>query len=273
MQQLSIKKHHPVEGYELGYHWPGFPTFTVHIYWLDGLLIDTAQYNCRHNVNHIFANKPLEQIALTHWHEDHIGNVASLYQKHHPRVWAHPFTANKIRHGFDIMLYEKYFFGKVRPHVFPIQNIPQFIQTPHYQLETIHTPGHSVDHHVFIEKQHGWLFSGDLFVSQKIKVFRKGENIWQQIHSIQRVLQEDFEQLFCAHNPQLKHGKQALSQKLQYFEDFTGSVLQWHQEGYNTVEIIQKMQLKEKTWINIMTAFDVSVRWMVGSVIKHLPTT
>ena len=271
MQHLKIKQFGPVKAFELGYHWPGLPTFTVYVYYLDELLIDTGQHNCRQTIVSLFKQLPLQKIVLTHWHEDHIGNVATLYNQFSPVIYADPLTAQKVSQGFDIMLYEKYFFGKIRPQNIPIENFPDCIHTNQFSLTPIFTPGHTEDHHVFLEKNEGWLFSGDLFVSQRIKVFRKGENIWQQIESLKRVLQEDFEKVFCAHNPQIQFGRKALERKLSYFESFTEHVCYWYNQGYKTAEIIQKMELKDKKVINLMTAYDVSVHWMVGSVIKHLP--
>ena len=273
MQHLKTKQYGPVKAFELGYHWPGLPTFTVHIYYIDGLLIDTGQYNCRHTVLSLFKQLPLQQIALTHWHEDHIGNVSTLYNHFHPTIFADPLTSEKVRQGFDIMLYEKYFFGKIRPQDIPIKSLPEEIKTSKYSFVPIYTPGHSDDHHVYLEPNEGWLFSGDLFVSQRIKVFRKGENIWQQIDSLKRVLALDFDKVFCAHNPQIEFGRKSLERKLDYFESFTEQVCFWYNQGYKTAEIIQKMALKDKKMINLMTGYDVSVHWMVGSVIKHLPVS
>jgi glyoxylase-like metal-dependent hydrolase (beta-lactamase superfamily II) len=130
MQHLKTKQYGPVKAFELGYHWPGLPTFTVHIYYIDGLLIDTGQYNCRHTVLSLFKQLPLQQIALTHWHEDHIGNVSTLYNHFHPTIFADPLTAEKVRQGFDIMLYEKYFFGKIRPQDIPIKTLQKRLKHP-----------------------------------------------------------------------------------------------------------------------------------------------
>jgi glyoxylase-like metal-dependent hydrolase (beta-lactamase superfamily II) len=72
---------------------------------------------------------------------------------------------------------------------------------------------------VFLEKKQGWLFSGDLYLGERIKFFRADERFAEQIASLIKVLTLDFDTLFCAHNPCLKSGKQKIKNKLQFLED------------------------------------------------------
>jgi glyoxylase-like metal-dependent hydrolase (beta-lactamase superfamily II) len=242
---------------------------TVCCFYIDALLIDTAQHNARKKVLKTFENKKIEQIALTHWHEDHIGNTADLYLQHQATVFAHPFTAQKLHSGFKVLPYEQFMFGKIKPYLIPTQPFPEKIITENFEFLPIYTPGHSEDHTVFLEPHQGWLFAGDLFVSTKIKYFRRGEDLGEQIESIKRVLQEDFDVIFCGHFPQFKNGKELFKKKLQYFEDFYGSVKYYHQQGYDSKAIMKAMKLKEIHWLKYATFFDVSVELMVQSVIDR----
>lgn len=65
MQTLRFSKHHDVEMYEFGYAPIGKPVMTVYCYFVDGLLIDTAQANAERKVQATFAKKDIHQIALT----------------------------------------------------------------------------------------------------------------------------------------------------------------------------------------------------------------
>lgn len=261
-----------VELHEFGWGLLKKPPITVYCFYVDGLLIDTAQAHCQQNVLAAMRNKRLQQIALTHWHEDHTGNVSALQKAYQPVIYAHPFTAEKVQKGFAILPYEHYFFGKIKPAQGKILPLPDKIETEHYELTPIFTPGHSVEHQVFLERKQGWLFAGDLFVGVKIKVFRKDENIHQQMTSIRRVLQEDFDVIFCGHNPQLQNGKAAFEAKLQYFEDFTGEVNQLHQQGFSPREIIKGIGRQESRWLKWFTCSDVSLQAMVESAIYDKPT-
>jgi glyoxylase-like metal-dependent hydrolase (beta-lactamase superfamily II) len=269
MLTLKKKIFEAVEVYKFGSSPIGKPAMTVCCFYIDALLIDTAQHNARKKVLKTFENKKIEQIALTHWHEDHIGNTADLYLQHQATVFAHPFTAQKLHSGFKVLPYEQFMFGKIKPYLIPTQPFPEKIITENFEFLPIYTPGHSEDHTVFLEPHQGWLFAGDLFVSTKIKYFRRGEDLGEQIESIKRVLQEDFDVIFCGHFPQFKNGKELFKKKLQYFEDFYGSVKYYHQQGYDSKAIMKAMKLKEIHWLKYATFFDVSVELMVQSVIDR----
>ncbi|MEW6547192.1 MAG: MBL fold metallo-hydrolase [Bacillota bacterium] len=44
--------------------------------------------------------------------------------------------------------------------------IPDRLYTGRYRFAVLHTPGHSDDHICLLEPDEGWLFSGDLFLSE-----------------------------------------------------------------------------------------------------------
>ena len=82
------------------------------------------------------------------------------------------------------------------------------IETDSFKFKPIHTPGHSKDHIVYLEEKDGWLFSGDLYLAGRIKYFRSDERLNDQITSLKKVLEFDFEVLFCTHKASinlLKH--------------------------------------------------------------------
>jgi len=269
MLTLKKKIFEQVEVYKFGYAPIAKPLMTVCCFYVDKLLIDTAQYNARKKVLKTFQDKKIDQIALTHWHEDHTGNAAGLYLQHKPTIFAHPFTAQKLHTGFSVLPYEQYMFGKIKPYAVPTKPFPEKITTDKFEFVPIHTPGHSEDHTIFLEPRKGWLFAGDLFVSKKIKYFRRGEDLGEQIESIKKILQYDFEVIFCGHFPQFKNGKQLFQQKLQYFEDFYGKVKHYYQKGLDSKAIMKAMHLKEVYWLKYATFCDVSVEMMVQSVIDR----
>ncbi|MFN8358099.1 MAG: MBL fold metallo-hydrolase [Spirosomataceae bacterium] len=261
-----------VEMHEFGGAPIGKPAMTVYSYYLDGLLIDTAQRHCEEAVKNTLTKRQIEQIALTHWHEDHSGNAQLLQQLTNAPIYAHELTKQKLRTGFPILPYEYYFFGKIRPVTGVILPMPESIETSRHRLVPIFTPGHSEDHYVFIERNKGWLFAGDLFVGVKIKVFRKSENIHQQIASIRQLLKEDFEVIFCGHSPQLSNGKALFQAKLNYFEELVGKVLALHQQGFSEREIRQQLLIREAWGLRLFTFNDVGATYLIRSAIEHQPT-
>jgi glyoxylase-like metal-dependent hydrolase (beta-lactamase superfamily II) len=268
MQYLKHRKFDRVDMYRFGYSPIGKPWLSVYCYLIENILIDTAQTNCQEKVLSTFKNKQIDQILLTHWHEDHSGNTAELAKLHKAQVYAHSFTKEKLQQGFDILPYEKFLFGKIKPFRGQIADFQDIITTTNYQLTPIFTPGHANDHTVFLEKNQGWLFSGDLYVGIKIRVFRKGELFWPQVESFKKVLAYDFDVLFCGHHPRLKDGKLMLAQKLQYFEDFGGKAITFHEKGLTVKEIMKAMRLRENSLLKLLLSNDVSVEYMIEAAIN-----
>ena len=85
-----------VEAIRLGFGPIGPPLMSVYLYVVDGLVIDTGQRNMQKFVVELLKAKKLDQILLTHHHEDHSGNAFALGKGYHMAVTAHPLTVEKI---------------------------------------------------------------------------------------------------------------------------------------------------------------------------------
>ncbi|MGB5218215.1 MAG: MBL fold metallo-hydrolase [Smithella sp.] len=73
-----MKKFGKVEAFELGYGLLGKPVMNVHFFLVDEVCIDTAQSLMRKHFLEIIKEKKINQVLLTHFHEDHSGNVAAV---------------------------------------------------------------------------------------------------------------------------------------------------------------------------------------------------
>jgi len=259
--------HGPVEGYLFGYApLPGVPILPVYCYYIDGLLIDTAQRHRQRDVLRTFAGRPIRQIALTHFHEDHSGNVAALRRQHAVPVYADPRTARRVGEGFSILPYEQFWFGRIEPCP-GIEPLPPVLETDRYRLQPLPTPGHSDDHHVFWEASEGWLFAGDFYIGN-LRIFRRGEHFRQHLESTRRILTYGFDTIFCGHNPVLRGGHRALAAKLRYLEDFRERVHTWHERGLTVPQIRRAMQLRENYLLKAFTFNDVGVDIMIRSALE-----
>lgn len=263
MQYLTSKTHDGVGMYRFGYTPIGKPFLSVYCYEIDGLLIDTAQRNCEQKVLKTFEEKHINSILLTHWHEDHSGNAEVLARFHEATVYAPSQCLPQLKNGFKVLPYERFLFGEIRPIRHDILPFPEEIITKNHCLTPVFTPGHSEDHTVFVELDKGWLFAGDLFVGIEIRFFRKGEKFWPQVDSFKRILEYDFDVIFCGHHPRLKDGRQWMQRKLQYFEDFGGRVRELHERGLSVKEVMKEMKLGENRLLNLLLSNDIAVAYMV----------
>ena len=249
----------------MGYSPIGTPVMSVFMYVVDGLVIDTGQHHMQKYVIEQLKDKKLNQIILTHYHEDHSGNAAAIQKTYHINVCGHSLTAEKLRNGFNTLPYQHYLWGKAPPVEVSALDSP--ITTDRFRFIPIHTPGHSKDHTVYFEEENGWLFSGDLYLAERIKYFRADEKFLDQIRSLRKVLELDFDVLFCSHNPCLKKGKSKLKNKLQFLEDLYGHIHSSLQEGLSEKAIIKKLNAHNDRLAKWLTLGNVSFTHMIKSAI------
>lgn len=144
-----------VESIRLGYGPIGPPLMSVFMYVVDGLVIDTGQHHMQKYVVEQLKNKKLNQILLTHHHEDHSGNAAAIKKSHQISVCGHSLTAEKLRSSFNILPYQHYLWGKASP--VDVRTLDSPITTDRFTFIPIHTPGHSKDlQFIFKKKTDGY---------------------------------------------------------------------------------------------------------------------
>lgn len=237
---------------------------TVYFFKIGNLLIDTGSRNTRQLIPAFSDTEKPTDILVTHFHEDHTGNLAHFVRTYGATAYGHSHTAEIMQRGFSILPYEKIMFGHAEPA--KIEPLPEKLAFGSHSFIALHTPGHSPDHTAYFEPQKGWLFCGDLYVAERIKIWRKGENMKQQIASLEKLCSLDFDVLACNHNPQWKNGKSFLLAKLEYFRQFYGQAAHCHAEGFSVSETMKKLSLKENHLIRLFTYNDVAARHMVQSV-------
>jgi glyoxylase-like metal-dependent hydrolase (beta-lactamase superfamily II) len=258
-----------VKGLRVGYAPIGKPLICVIVYYVDGLLIDSGAYNTRKSVKKFVTDNNVEQVALTHYHEDHAGNAGFLKKYLEVPIYGHPLTIENLKNNVRLKPYEYYLFGRLEQA--EISPLPQIIETTNYSFTPVHTPGHSQDHIVYHEKNEGWVFSGDLFLGPKIKYFRKDEDIVLTIKSLYKLLSLDFDYLFCGHNPKMNKPKIYIQSKVEQMHLLMEEVNILINKGYNDREVLKILTKGQEAYSAIVfTLGDVSYKNMVKSALHSL---
>lgn len=257
-----------VRSIELGKSPFGKPLMTTRLYLVDGVLFDTGLSHNRKEVLEFIDRNTVSSVYLTHHHEDHSGNAAAVNRRFGISIFGHPVTVEKMRNPLPIFLYQHYMWGAAEAaHLNPI---PEKIESNRFTFIPVHTPGHARDHTVYLEPDQGWLFSGDLYLADRIRYFRADECFHDQVESLRKVLKLDFDTLFCSHNPKLKNGKQHLRNKLNFLLEIREKVKFLLDKGRNPKEIIREVGLRESRLIRVMCGGNVKSDFIVLSAIESL---
>jgi glyoxylase-like metal-dependent hydrolase (beta-lactamase superfamily II) len=270
MTRKFIYHHDGVHYYRLSVYRMRLNLQTVYAYLVDDVLIDTGQRLNRENIFHVMRDKKLSKIILTHHHEDQSGNVAFLMRKKQVKGYAHPKGVEILLKGYSISPLASLLSGQVDRAQLENLYETDIVETDHHRLQPVYTPGHCDDHYCYHEAGKGWLFSGDLYVADKIKYFAPYESLHTQIDSLQKLLKLDFDTLFCSHNPKITDGKKRLKNKLQFFLDFSGEVERYYRQGHNSRQIFALMGSKENYYYKVLTFGNFTAENMVRSVVRDL---
>ena len=237
----------------------------VYSFAIDGILIDTGSPRLLHDFQPFFERSNAEKVLLTHSHEDHVGGAAYLQKKYNLPVFMDELGARECAKKADYPLYRKIFWGRREP--FLAEPIGRTFASRNATWDVIGTPGHTKDHLSFLNKETGQLFSGDLFVTPSTKLILADENVPSIIDSIKRVLELDFEEIFCCHAGYVKQGQKMLGKKLQYLEELEEKILEMNRRGCHEKEI-QKELFKKKYPITYLSRGEWDSIHIIRSVLK-----
>ncbi len=258
-----------VIGFKFGHLPIGKPRLFSHIYFIDGLLIDTGHSKMRKKIFLKTKDLSVEQLFITHHHEDHTGNITGFQKKFNCNVYASALCCEIMKKPPKISFAQRFVWGN-REAQFNLRPVNNLIETKKFQFQIIPIPGHALDMVALYEPQKKWLFSADLYINSYISYFLKNENISLQIQSIKSILKLDFKVLFCSHYPELVNGKKKLTEKLHFLESFFENVSKLYLKGYTAKEIFRQLQLKENYFIKYLSNGSLSKMNMVQSVIRNL---
>jgi glyoxylase-like metal-dependent hydrolase (beta-lactamase superfamily II) len=258
-----------ITGFRFGYSPLGRPRMVSHVYYVDGLLIDTGHAKVGQKVFMAVKDLKVCRQFITHYHEDHTGNLARLQEHFQCPAYAAPLTCRIMKDPPPLSLAQVYTWGK-RPAYDTLLPKSGQIQTEKYSFDIIPIPGHAPDMVALHEPDKGWLFSSDLFIHTYISFFIHDESMLDQINSMKRVMELEFEVMLCGHNPQLKEPKKALQKKLRFFEQFYDHVADLYGKGLSDKEIFKKMQLKEASFVKLASGGSLSKLNMVRSAIRDI---
>ena len=235
----------------------------VCIYIIDGVLIDAGSPKILKSVKPLLQNEKIDCAAITHIHEDHTGAAAWIKNNLKVPVYLHSGSIDEASKKSHLPLYRNITWGN--RDAFIADPMPQFIETNKFRLDVIESPGHHKNHVVFHEKNHGWLFTGDMFVSRKQLVALKDENISDAIKSLTKLVQLDFDKIFCGHSGIRSNGKEKLKSKLDFFLEIRHKVNVLKEEGLSLEEINKRLFPKKNIW-EIMSQGE----WSTFNIVKTI---
>ncbi len=183
---LKVNRYGGIAQLMMGREMDGSVLYWTAAYLVDGLLIDTGCAYTADELGRFLGEQEVEQVVNTHHHEDHVGANSFIQQQLGLEIYVHPLAIPLLNRRLPLREYQEMVWGYPEPTV--AQPLPARISTNRHTFEVIETPGHSSDHIALFEPERGWCFTGDLFVSENLKMLRADEDIDGIIASLEKLL-------------------------------------------------------------------------------------
>lgn len=174
--------------------------FWTSVYLIDGLLIDSgAPAGLDEFVEFVEKeDSRVEEVVLTHWHEDHSGAARYLTEELGLPVYIHEKGLEIVRNGFYVPNYRELAWGnplEPAPKVEPLNLDSINSPTAKYTFEVLHIPGHSQDLIALIEPDEGWVFVSDSVVPSYQTIFNESR---KELGKGMEPVNEDIEQIYSS---------------------------------------------------------------------------
>ncbi|MCV6588585.1 MAG: MBL fold metallo-hydrolase [Marinobacterium sp.] len=265
MAVLERIKHQDLEGLRTGHMNLAVNTSFV-VFRLGDTLIDAGPRNQWRHIRRFIDERAVRQLLLTHFHEDHSGCAARIAQHLQLAPRAGEKTGFIMRHGFQIQPYRKLMWRsaeKVITRPFP----DEIIISGRDQVLPVATPGHTPDLHCFLLPERGWLCTADLYLSSRLKLLAREEDLHGILRSMETLLRHDFDTLLCAHRGVVTHGKQALQTRYENICQLVEATHHLQHQGCSVSEIRNRLLGREPA-MSFITGFHFSKRNLIEACLR-----
>jgi glyoxylase-like metal-dependent hydrolase (beta-lactamase superfamily II) len=227
-----------------------------------GVMIDTGFHRARRELLQAMEAHTVRAAVVTHWHEDHAGNVALLAARGVPLL-IRSDTEQILRERPAIQLYRLVVWGYSERLTASIAAFDPGT------LQCVHTPGHSSDHQVVWHADSGTLFSGDLWLGVRARVLHATEDPYAIVESLRLVEQLRPERMFDAHRGFVDSATAAIRAKIEWLSETLYTVEQRITRGDTDRQIVRAVLGGEEASA-IVSRGDYSRRNLVKAVRRRL---
>lgn len=248
-----------VEVFKCGTEVEGRVLYWTHFFRYNGVVFDCGCPNVAGEI--VDALKKADVVLLTHYHEDHVG-AASALKRAGCRVFASPKTIPLLREPPQIPQYRRVVWGQPEP--VEAEPLESHMSLGKVDVEVIETPGHTFDHVSFLVD--GFLFSGDLAISNKQTVWMREEEVNETIRSLEKILKKDFEVAFGGPGPMSRDDVEAY---FEYLKSLKERVEKMYREGLSVEEIVERL-FPNPPQIALMMEFVSEKEWARENMVKSI---
>ena len=235
--------------------------YEVSAYLIAGVLVDTGFPRVAATFAPVVDTLRPRGAIVTHWHEDHAGNVPLLAARGLP-MRLHPQCEAILRERPPIGLYRHVVWGRSPRLVAPVR---EFDPAP---LQVLSLPGHTDDHLALWDPERRILVSGDLFLGVKVRVAHHSESPRRLLHSLRAAAALEPRLLLDAHRGPVRDATSGLRAKIAWLDETIGAITEGAGRG-ETPGAITRRVLGREPMVGVVSAGEYSKRALVDAVLDE----
>ena len=236
--------------------------YDVSAYLLGDILVDTGFPRAARAFGAAVQTIRPRGAVVTHWHEDHAGNVPALAALGLPMAM-HPECEALLHERPAIRLYRREVWGRTARLNAKIE---PFDPSP---LRLIDTPGHSPDHLAVWDAERRILVSGDLFLGVKVRIAHEHEWPRLLVASLRRAAALEPRLLLDAHRGVVREGAAHLRAKADWNEEVMGRIESLSAQGVGEREIVKRL-FGGESLVGVASGGEYSRRGFVRAVLAEV---
>jgi glyoxylase-like metal-dependent hydrolase (beta-lactamase superfamily II) len=185
--------------------------------------------------------KDVDLIILTHEHYDHIGATAFFHRT--AVVTAHRLTANKLELQDEFVTFRKYRDQSGKPFWVDVWlEEGSTIDLGNYELQVIHTPGHTSGCICLYEPRARLLFTGDtVFAGGTLSEIAVGGNVSDYVNSVRRLSNLKIKQIYPGHGKTSSTPEEDLPRAIVYAQTMLDECKTFFEAFIKTRELQDKL--------------------------------
>ena len=209
----------------------------VSAYVINELIIDTGPACTVDELADLLKDTDIRLGVNTHHHEDHVGANKFFQDKRGVEIFAHPVAVDRIRERPVLSAPQEDVWGYPIPS--EVKPVPDFVQASGLHFQVIYTPGHEKGHICLFERENGWLFSGDAYITSRPVVCRNVEDQWQMVEDLKRMRDLQPAVMFTGPAGLVLDPDMRLTSTIDYLEDLGAEITRLYNKGMEIPQIRQ----------------------------------
>ena len=234
---IKDTRHGPVLRIQMS-RYPDFrPPRVVSSYVINELIIDTGPACTAGELADFLRDADIRLAINTHHHEDHVGANKIFQDGRGVEIFAHPVAVDSIRARPVLSTPQEDVWDYPMPS--EVKPVPDYVEASNLHYEVIYTPGHARGHICLFERENGWLFSGDAYITSRPVVCRNVENQWQMIEDLKRMRDLQSAAMFTAPSGVFVDPTSRLTSAIDYLGDLGAEITRLYNKGMEIPQIRQ----------------------------------